>query len=116
MSSSIVRFPGSGRGRAVAALTSALFAALATAVPFRSASGRELPPIDALAGARPASADQQAALGAGPLTEFRGHVDARIGVPTFVWASGRVAPVPVSAVGNSAEGVARAHLMRLAPA
>lgn len=105
----------SSSGRRVSPTIRAL-AMMVTATLAQSALTKDLAPIDRWADARPAARAHAPVIGAGLLSEFRGHVDDRLGVPTFLWAGPDASRSPMSPTVGTPEGIARVHLKRLADA
>lgn len=79
-------------------------------------AGKDLAPVDAWATAKPMSAAKLPQLGRGQLARFNGHIDARIGVPSFLWAGENATPQPRGPDAASPEAAARAHLKAIAGA
>ena len=96
----------SSSGRRVSPTIRAL-AMMVTATLAQSALTKDLAPIDRWADARPAARAHAPVIGAGLLSEFRGHVDDRLGVPTFLWAGPDASRSPMSPTVGTPEGIAR---------
>ncbi len=79
-------------------------------------AGKDLAPVDAWATAKPMSAAKLPQLGRGQLARFNGHIDARIGVPSFLWAGENATPQLRGSDAASPEAAARAHLKAIAGA